>query len=104
MNLLTQADSMVLEQGLYMLPAAERSHAAHTIDRAYIVEARATRVTVDRTLHVRRLELAALHDNGAGGGDGALRNIERVVVVFREAKDYCDVGFPGGDADLCHFW
>ena len=53
---------------------------------------------------MRRLELAALHDNGAGGGDGALRNIERVVVVFREAKNDCDVGFAGGDADLRHFW
>jgi hypothetical protein len=103
-DLLPQADGVVLEQGLYMLPAAERSHATHTINLAYIIEARTTRVTVDCTLHVRGLELAALHDNGAGGRNGALRDIKRVVVVLGEAEDDGDVGFAGGGADLRHLW
>jgi hypothetical protein len=103
-DLLPQADGVELEQRLYMLPAAECSHAAYAIDLAYVVEARTTRITVNCTLHVCGLELAALHDDGTGGGDGALRDVERVVVVLREAKDDCDVCFASGGADLRHLW
>lgn len=103
-DLLPQADGVELEQRLNMLPAAERSYAAYAIDIAYVVEARTTRITVYCTLHMRGLELAALHDDSTGGGDGALRDVERVVVVLGESKDDCDVGFASGSADLRHLW
>jgi hypothetical protein len=103
-NSLPQADVVILEQRLYMLPAAERSHATHAINLAYIIETRTTRVTVEYTLHVRGLELAALHDNGPGGDNGALHDVERVVVVFRETEDDSDVILAGGGTDLRHLW
>ena len=63
-DLLSQADGVVLEQRLYVLPATERSHAAYAIDLAHVVEAGTTRITVNCALHVCGLELAPLHYDG----------------------------------------
>lgn len=82
MNLLSQADGMILEQGLYVLPAAESTNTAYAIDFADAVETGPACVAVNRTLHVGGFEFATLHDDGSRRRDGALGDVKRVVVIL----------------------
>ena len=104
MNLLSQTDGMILKQGLHMLPATQRADPAYALDRIHVIQRAASGVPVHRALHVRRLELAALHDDFAGAGDGALRDVEAVVVVFRETEDDGDIPLSCGGANLGHLF
>lgn len=81
-DLLSQTNCVIFEQRLHVFPASKRADTAHSLDILYIIEARAASVPVHGTLLVGRLELAALHDNAAGCGDGALCDVKGVVIVF----------------------
>ena len=87
MDLFPQTNGMVLQQRLYMFPAAQRPNPTHAFDLIHIIERRAPSVAVHGAFHVSGLELAAFHYDRAGRGDGALRDVERVVFILREAED-----------------
>lgn len=92
---------MILQQRLHVLPARQLSHVAHR--RGYnIVQAVSRAVAEDRSLHVRRHELAAAHGDLAGVGDDALRDVEGVVVVFGEAERDGDFVLARAGLDELH--
>lgn len=82
MDLLPQADRVVFEERLYMFPTTEGSNTSNAFYRVYVVETGAPCIAVHSALHMGRFELAALHDDGAGRGYGALCDVERIVIVF----------------------
>lgn len=85
-----------------MFPTGQRTDPSHSLEFSNIVQARSTCVAEDGTLHVRGLEFAALHDDGTGAGDGALGDVQAVVVVFGKAEEHVDVSFLCGSAYLGH--
>lgn len=82
-----------------MLPTAQRAHPPHALNIDNIIQTRPARIPKHGALHMRGLELAALHENVARGGNGALRNVQAVVVVFAEAEGDGDAGGARGGAD-----
>lgn len=87
-----------------MFPTTQCADPTHTFNFIYIVQAGSTCIAVHGALHVCGLELTALHYDGAGRRDGALCNVEAVMVVLAEAEDYGDAGFSCCRADLVHFF
>jgi hypothetical protein len=102
MNLLAQTHRMVLQQRLHVLPARERADFPHAFDVNDVVQACAAGVPKYRPFHVRGLQFAALHQDLACGRDGALRDVERVVLVFREAQHDGDARGARYGADARH--
>lgn len=98
MNLLSQTHRMILQQRLHMFPTSQRTHTPHALHFRHIIQARAIGVAEDCALHVRGFEFPPLHEDFAGRGDQALRNVQAVVLVFGEPEEHGDVcGFGGGE-------
>jgi hypothetical protein len=73
-----------------MFPTRQRAHSSHAVNVNHVVQARAAPVPENRAFHVRGLDLAALHYDFSACGDGALRNVQAVMIIFREAEHNCD--------------
>lgn len=97
-----QMQGVILQQRLDVFPAGQGSDAP---DRGVddVGEARPGGVPEDGPLHVRRLHLPPHHLNGAVRTDGACRDIQRVVVVLREAEGHGDFVAGYARADGLHF-
>lgn len=102
MNLLMLMQGVILQQRLDVFPAGQGSDAP---DRGVddVGEARSGGVTEDGPLHMRRLHLPPHHLNGTVRTDGACRDIQRVVVVLREAEGHGDLVAGYARADGVHF-
>ena len=85
-----------------MFPARQRSDSSHALKINHVVQARATTITEYRAFHVRWLEFSTLHYDIAAWRDGALSNVQAVVVVLRDTDDDCDLGRASGCADASH--
>jgi len=96
-------DRMILQQRLHVLPARQLSDIAYA-RRHDIVQAIPRAVPKNRTLHVRRHQLAATHGDLAAVADDALRDVKRVVVVFGEAEGDGDFVFARAGLDGSHLW
>lgn len=97
----TLRDCVVLKQRLHVLPARQLAHIAHR-GRHDVVQAVPRAVAKDRALHVRRHELAPAHGDLAGVADDALRDVQRVVVVFGEAQRDGDLVLARAGLDRFH--
>jgi hypothetical protein len=93
---------MILQQWLQMFPTGQRTYSSHTLEFNDVVQAGSTCVAEDSPFHMRGLEFTALHNDVTGGVDGALGNIEAVVVILGEAKEDVDVSILCGSTNLSH--
>lgn len=100
-HLLVLTQGVVLQQRLRVFPAGQGSETPDGRGDD-VGQARAGRVAEDGALHVRRLQFSPHHLDVAVGADGALRDVERVVVVLGEAEGHGDVVAGHARPDLVH--
>ncbi len=101
-NLLMLVQGVILQQRLDVFPAGQGSDAPDgRVDD--VGETRPGGVPENGPLHVRRLHLPPHHLNGAVRTDGARRDIQRVVVILREAEGHGDLVARRARADGVHF-
>lgn len=69
-----------------MLKTTQCADSPHAFHINNIEQTACIRVAKNCALHVCRFKLPSLVENSPARGDGALRDVERVVVVFGEAQ------------------
>jgi hypothetical protein len=102
-DLLLLRRGVVLQQRLAMFPAREAADALAELRLNHVDQIVAASVAEDCALHVRGLQLPAVHQELAVGVDHGLGDVERVVVVFREAERDDHVVLLGTSLNGAHF-